>query len=136
MFDAINNVVGAISGVLYQPWCVPLILLLGGLILTIRSKFIQGRMFTEMFKVVTEKPKTEGGISSFGALMVSTASRVGTGNIIGVTSAIAVGGAGAFLHIQHGLIPVALSAGVCPGEKEHHAGIMLPGNVCPPLHGR
>ena len=95
MFDAINNVVGAISGVLYQPWCVPLILLAGGLILTIRSKFIQGRMFTEMFKVVMEKPKTEGGISSFGALMVSTASRVGTGNIIGVTSAIAVGGAGA-----------------------------------------
>lgn len=95
MFDAINNVVGAISGVLYQPWCVPLILLAGGLILTIRSKFIQGRMFTEMFKVVTEKPKTEGGISSFGALMVSTASRVGTGNIIGVTSAIAIGGPGA-----------------------------------------
>ena len=95
MFDAINNVVGAISGVLYQPWCVPLILLAGGLILTIRSKFIQGRMFTEMFKVVMEKPKTEGGISSFGALMVSSASRVGTGNIIGVTSAIAVGGPGA-----------------------------------------
>ena len=95
MFDAINNVVGAISGVLYQPWCVPLILLAGGLILTIRSKFIQGRMFTEMFKVVMEKPKTEGGISSFGALMVSTASRVGTGNIIGVTSAIAIGGPGA-----------------------------------------
>ncbi len=95
MFDAINNVVGAISGVLYQPWCVPLILLAGGLILTIRSKFIQGRMFTEMFKVVMEKPKTEGGISSFGALMVPTASRVGTGNIIGVTSAIAIGGPGA-----------------------------------------
>ncbi len=95
MFDAINNVVGAISNVLYQPWCVPLILLAGGLYLTIRSKFIQGRMFTEMFKVVSEKPKTEGGISSFGALMVSTASRVGTGNIIGVTSAIAVGGPGA-----------------------------------------
>ena len=95
MFDAINNVVGAISGVLYQPWCVPLILLAGGLILTIRSKFIQGRMFTEMFKVVMEKPKTENGISSFGALMVSTASRVGTGNIIGVATAICAGGAGA-----------------------------------------
>ena len=95
MFDVINNVVGAISGVLYQPWCVPLILLAGGFYLTIRSKFIQGRMFTEMFKVVMEKPKTENGISSFGALMVSTASRVGTGNIIGVTSAIAVGGPGA-----------------------------------------
>jgi len=95
MFDAINAVVGAISGVLYQPWCVPLILLAGGLILTIRSKFIQGRMFTEMFKVVMEKPKTENGISSFGALMVSTASRVGTGNIVGVTSAIVLGGPGA-----------------------------------------
>jgi len=95
MFDAINTVVGAISGVLYQPWCVPLILLLGGLILTIRSKFIQGRLFAESFRVIGEKPSTEGGISSFGALMVSTASRVGTGNIIGVATAIAVGGAGA-----------------------------------------
>lgn len=92
---AINNVVGAISGVLYQPWCVPLILLAGGIFLTIRSKFIQGRLFTESFKVVMEKPKTEGGVSSFGALMISTASRVGTGNIIGVTSAIAIGGPGA-----------------------------------------
>ena len=95
MFDAINTVVGAISGVLYQPWCVPLILLAGGIILTVRSKFIQGRLFTESFKVVMEKPKTEGGISSFGALMISTASRVGTGNIIGVATAIALGGAGA-----------------------------------------
>ena len=99
MFDAINAVVGAISGVLYQPWCVPLILLAGGLILTIRSKFIQGRMFTEMFKVVMEKPKTENGISSFGALMVSTASRVGTGNIVGVTSAIVLGGPGALFWL-------------------------------------
>ncbi len=95
MFDAINTVVGTISGVLYQPWCVPLILLLGGLILTIRSKFIQGRLFAESFRVISEKPSTEGGISSFGALMVSTASRVGTGNIIGVATAIAVGGPGA-----------------------------------------
>ncbi len=95
MFNVINDVVGAISNFLYQPWCVPLILLAGGIILTIRSKFIQGRLFTESFKVVMEKPSTEGGISSFGALMVSTASRVGTGNIIGVASAIAVGGPGA-----------------------------------------
>ena len=35
MFDAINTVVGAISGVLYQPWCVPLILLAGGIILAL-----------------------------------------------------------------------------------------------------
>ena len=91
----INNFINVVSGVLYQPWCVPLILLAGGITLTIRSKFIQVRLFTECFKVITEKPTTEGGISSFGALMVSTASRVGTGNIIGVATAICAGGAGA-----------------------------------------
>ncbi len=91
----INNFINVVSGILYQPWCVPLILLAGGITLTIRSKFIQVRLFTECFKVITEKPTTEGGISSFGAVMVSTASRVGTGNIIGVATAICAGGAGA-----------------------------------------
>lgn len=91
----INNFINVVSGILYQPWCVPLILLAGGITLTIRSKFIQVRLFTECFKVITEKPTMEGGISSFGALMVSTASRVGTGNIIGVATAICAGGAGA-----------------------------------------
>ena len=93
--ELINNLIAAVSNVLYQPWCVPLILLAGGIILTVRSRFIQVRMFKESFKVIMEKPATENGISSFGALMVSTASRVGTGNIIGVASAIAVGGPGA-----------------------------------------
>ena len=95
MLDLYNNIINAISGVLYQPWCVPLILLLGGLILTVRSKFIQVRLFKESFKVIMEKPKSDNGISSFGALMVSTASRIGTGNIIGVATAICAGGAGA-----------------------------------------
>ena len=93
--DFINNIINAVSGVLYQPWCVPLILLAGGIILTVGTKFIQVRLFKESFKVIMEKPSTEGGISSFGALMVSTASRVGTGNIIGVATAICAGGAGA-----------------------------------------
>ena len=95
MIDLLNSIIKAVSGVLYQPWCVPLILLAGGIIMTVRSKFIQARLFTEAFKVIMEKPKSENGISSFGALMVSTASRVGTGNIIGVATAICAGGAGA-----------------------------------------
>lgn len=95
MIEILNNVISAVSGILYQPWCVPLILLAGGIILTVRSGFIQVRLFTESFKVIMEKPRTENGISSFGALMVSTASRVGTGNIIGVATAICTGGAGA-----------------------------------------
>ena len=91
----INDIINAVSGILYQPWCVPLILLAGGIFLTVRSKFIQVRLIKESFKVILEKPSTENGISSFGALMVSTASRVGTGNIIGVATAICAGGAGA-----------------------------------------
>lgn len=95
MVDLINNVINAVINVIYQPWCVPLILLAGGIILTVGTKFIQVRLFAESFRVIMEKPKSENGISSFGALMVSTASRVGTGNIIGVATAICAGGAGA-----------------------------------------
>lgn len=94
MENAINNIVLMISDVLYKPWIVPLLLLAGGLYFTIRTRFMQISMFKDSIKVVSEKPKSENGISSFGALMVSTASRVGTGNIIGVATAIILGGAG------------------------------------------
>lgn len=94
ILDSIDSVVTAISGVLYMPW-VPLLLLASGLIFTFRSKFVQLRLLGESFRVVSEKPKTKGSISSFGALMVSTASRVGTGNIVGVSTAICMGGYGA-----------------------------------------
>ena len=76
-------------------WPLALVLFLGGLYFTIRTKFIQVRLFGESVKVVTEKPEQEGAISSFGALMISTASRVGTGNIVGVSTAICMGGPGA-----------------------------------------
>ena len=76
-------------------WPLATVLLLGGLYFTIRTKLPQIRLFTESIRVVTEKPDQEGGISSFGALMISTASRVGTGNIVGVSTAICLGGPGA-----------------------------------------
>ena len=91
---SIDSVITTISGVLYMPW-VPLLLLAAGLIFTFRSRFIQVRLLRETFRVLSEKPRTEGGVSSFGALMVSTASRVGTGNIVGVSTAICIGGYGA-----------------------------------------
>lgn len=90
ILQSIDSVVTAISGVLYMPW-VPLLLVVAGLTFTFRSKFIQVRLLRETFRVLSEKPKTEGAVSSFGALMVSTASRVGTGNIVGVASAICLG---------------------------------------------
>lgn len=94
MLQFIETVISAISNVLYQPWCVPLILLFGGIYLSIRLRFPQARLIGESFKVLRDKPKDKNGISSFGALMISTASRVGTGNIIGVATAICLGGAG------------------------------------------
>ncbi len=92
--DLIHNGILKVVDVLYQPWCVPLLLIAGGIYFTIRTGLMQVRFFGESIRVVKERP-AQGGISSFGALMVSTASRVGTGNIIGVSTAIILGGEGA-----------------------------------------
>ena len=94
MIDAIDKVVNAISSWLYTPW-VPAFLIVAGLYFTARTKFIQFRLFGESIHVVSEKPKDKNSVSSLGALMVSTASRVGTGNIVGVC---AVYVARAFAH--------------------------------------
>ena len=91
---SIDSVVNAISGFLYDPW-VPLFLVVAGLFFTFRTKLIQIRLLPESIRVIMEKPKTEGGTSSLGALLISTASRVGTGNIVGVSTAICLGGPGA-----------------------------------------
>ncbi|CAJ0600711.1 unnamed protein product [Cylicocyclus nassatus] len=58
-------------------------------------RLIQLRLIKETIRVIMEKPADKDGVSSFQALMVSTASRVGTGNIVGVASAICLGGFGA-----------------------------------------
>ena len=94
MIEKIDGIVLEISDFLYNPW-VPLFLVVAGVVLTVWTGFPQIRMLKESFRVVMEKPKTEGAMSSFGALMISTASRVGTGNIVGVSMAICMGGPGA-----------------------------------------
>ena len=92
--DFISSLINGVSGFLYDPW-VPLFLIAAGLYFTVRTGFIQLRLFGESLRVVSEKPSDSSSVSSFGALMVSTASRVGTGNIVGVSSAICLGGYGA-----------------------------------------
>lgn len=87
-------VLDALDGFLYYPVLI-IVLLAAGLYFSFRTGFVQLRLFGEMFRVVMEKPTKEGKISSFQALMVSTASRVGTGNIVGVSTAICLGGYGA-----------------------------------------
>ena len=90
----LNIIIGKINTVLYFPILVVLLIAVG-LYFTIRTGFIQVSLLKEAFKVIKEKPKNESDVSSFQALMISTASRVGTGNIVGVSSAICLGGYGA-----------------------------------------
>jgi len=92
--EAFASIVSTISGWLYG--YILIALLIGaGLYFTIRTKFVQFRLLGESIRVIKEPKKDKKSISSFQALMVSTASRVGTGNIVGVTGAIIAGGPGA-----------------------------------------
>ncbi|WP_195852376.1 alanine/glycine:cation symporter family protein [Aerococcus urinae] len=94
MTEQLINFLTPISNVLYYP--ILIVLLLGiGLYFTFRTKGVQIRDFKEAIGVIMEKPEKEDSVSSFQALMVSTASRVGTGNIVGVSTAICLGGYGA-----------------------------------------
>lgn len=90
MVDFLN----AVDSFLYYPILL-VVLVVGGLYFTVKTGFVQIRLFKEACKMVVEKPENETGVSSFQALMVSTASRVGTGNIVGVSTAICLGGPGA-----------------------------------------
>ncbi|GAA0717794.1 alanine/glycine:cation symporter family protein [Clostridium malenominatum] len=85
--------IGSLSGYLYT-YLLPLLLIGGGLYFSFKTKFVQLRLLKESIKVVNEPAENEKAMSSFQALMVSTASRVGTGNIVGVSTAICIGGAG------------------------------------------
>ncbi|ETT88079.1 alanine/glycine:cation symporter family protein [Viridibacillus sp. FSL R5-0477] len=90
----IGNIVDETNNVLWT--YILIVLLLGaGLYFTIGTKFVQFRMFGEMFRLIMEKKEKDEGVSAFQAFTISTASRVGTGNITGVALAIGVGGPGA-----------------------------------------
>ena len=89
-----RELLSAVNGYLYYPILI-IVLLACGFYFTIRTKFIQFGLLGEAFKVISEKPEGKDDVSSFQALMVSTASRVGTGNIVGVANAICLGGPGA-----------------------------------------
>lgn len=91
----ISGIVSWISSFMYGKLLIVL-LLLGGIYFTVRTRFVQFRMIRQAFRAIMEKPpEGDGKVSSFQALMVSTASRVGTGNIVGVSTAVCLGGFGA-----------------------------------------
>ena len=89
----IGEIIASVNDALYS-YILILVLVLGGIYFTVRTRFVQFRLFKEQIRCVTEKPADGKGVSSFRALMVSTASRVGTGNIVGVSTALCLGGFG------------------------------------------
>ena len=89
----IAQFIADVSSNLYT-YVVIVLLIVGGVYFTIRTKAVQVRSLPQQIKVVAEKPTDKKGVSSFHALMVSTASRVGTGNIVGVALALCLGGFG------------------------------------------
>lgn len=88
-----EQLISTVNNALYS-YILIIILIFGGLYFTCRTRFVQFRLLKEQFRAVLEKPKDKNGVSSFQALMVSTASRVGTGNIIGVSTTLCLGGFG------------------------------------------
>lgn len=93
VFYMFAELIGAINNALYS-YILIILLLAVGLYFSLRTKFVQFRLLGESIRVVGEKSGDKNSVSAFEALMVSTASRVGTGNIVGVANAIAIGGYG------------------------------------------
>ena len=91
VISAVQTAVTQINDIL---WGAPMLILLFGthLFLTIRTGFIQRKTFKGIRLSVTKDEDEDGDISQFGALTTALASTIGTGNIIGVGTAIALGG--------------------------------------------
>ena len=114
VFQAINNVFSFVIPISDFLWDFPtncnwyasipilgnfslavILLVATGIFFSIKTKFIQVTHFKEGLKILTKKKSDEMGISSLGAFFLSSAMRVGPGNILGVTGAISIGGPGA-----------------------------------------
>ncbi|ARK32221.1 alanine/glycine:cation symporter family protein [Halalkalibacter krulwichiae] len=97
MTSIIESIVSVGNDILWSYLLIAL-LIIAGIYFTVASRFVQFRYIGEMFRLLTDKETVTSGkksVSSFQAFCISTASRVGTGNLAGVASAIALGGPGA-----------------------------------------
>jgi len=92
----LERILGAISNVVWGP---PLLILLVGthVFLTFRLRFIQRHLRTAIRISLERRPQGEGDVSQFGAVTTALAATIGTGNIVGVATAVASGGPGAVL---------------------------------------
>ena len=96
MLETIGGFIKSLDGLI---WGLPMILLLFGahIFLTVRTGVIQRKTFLGIRLSVAKDKGADGDISQFGALTTALASTIGTGNIVGVGTAVALGGPGAVL---------------------------------------
>lgn len=87
-------ILNQIDNIMYFPILI-IVMALAGLYFTIKTRGVQIRLFLESVRLILEPSGDKESVSSLQAMLVSTASRVGTGNIIGVSTAICLGGPGA-----------------------------------------
>jgi alanine or glycine:cation symporter, AGCS family len=90
----VEYVITSINGIIWSKALI-FMCLAAGLYFTIRTRFMQVRGFFEMVRLTIRGQKSDAGVSSFQALAISLAGRMGIGNIAGVATAIAFGGPGA-----------------------------------------
>ncbi|MCI5679186.1 MAG: sodium:alanine symporter family protein [Bacteroidales bacterium] len=109
--EAFNNFVSAINGVVWGP--IMLVLLIGThVLLTIRTKGIQRKTFTGIKLSITPDKEASGDIGGFAALATALAATIGTGNIVGVATAVGTGGPGAVFWMWFtGLLGMATKFG-------------------------
>ncbi|MBR2528027.1 MAG: alanine:cation symporter family protein [Blautia sp.] len=90
----IGQILDRIDSVMYYPILI-IVMSIAGLYFTTLTRGVQIRLFPESIRLLREQPEDKKHVSSLQAMLVSTASRVGTGNIVGVSTAICLGGPGA-----------------------------------------
>ena len=109
--EAFNNFVSTINGFVWGP--VMLCLLIGThVFLTLRTGVIQRKTFTGIKLSITPDKEASGDVSGFGALATALAATIGTGNIVGVATAVGLGGPGAVFWVwMTGLFGMATKYG-------------------------
>ncbi len=98
MLSILEKIVSVGNTILWQ-YVLIVLLITMGLYFTVKSNFVQFKFLGEMFRLLgdgaSNSSNEKQGVSSFQAFCISTASRVGTGNLAGVALAISIGGPGA-----------------------------------------
>ena len=117
--ETINSFFADLSSFL---WGWPMIILLLGthIFLTIRLKFPQRKIFVAIKLSVKRDKDSQGDVSQFGALATAMAATIGTGNIIGVATAIALGGPGKRTRLEMACHPIRILYRVCLFRYRQH----------------